>query len=139
MTLTDLKEAAKRRNYIVRKLGGEIEIYPKGRRGDASYFTNDVDDAFQTMRGDWAVNQMHVIKKVVSNYEISPLLPAETALIAYAAASGRSDWTNRLFDDWYRAGSTTVDRDTYATLHRLRNSPHGHDILRDIASYKASK
>ena len=132
MTMTYLKEAAKRRGYIVRKLDGEIEIYPKGKRGDASYFTTDTDDAFQSMKADFASRQAGRIKDVIREFDIEPLLAAEEALIRYAVASGCSDWTNRLFDDWYRAGSTTVDTDTYSTLHRLRNHQDGYEILRRI-------
>jgi len=64
-----------------------------------------------------------------------PLLEAEDALIKYATASSRSDWPNCLFDDWYRAGSTTVDSDTYSTLQRLRNHPDGYEMLRQIANH----
>lgn len=136
MTMTDLKTAAKKRGYIVKKLDGEIEIYPKGKRGDASYFTNDTDDAFDTLKADFASRQAERIKKVTAKFEIHPLLPAEECLIQYAVASGRSDWTNRLFDDWYRAGSTTVDRDTYSTLHRLRNHRDGFEMVHQIANSK---
>lgn len=135
MTLKDLKTAAKRRGYMVRKLDGEIEIYPKGKRGDASYFTNEVDDAFQTMRADFASRQADRIKQVTDKFDINPTLKAEESLIQYAVASGRSDWTMHLFDDWYRAGSTTVDRDTYTLLHCLRNR-NGYEILRQIAESK---
>lgn len=135
LTLTDLKQAAKNREYIVKKLDGEIEIYPKGKRGVASYFTADTVDAFQTMRLDFVQRQTDRIKDVTRKFNIDPLLEAEKALIQYAAASGRYDWTNRLFDDWYRAGSTTVDSDTYATLHRLRNHPDGYELLREIANH----
>jgi hypothetical protein len=136
MTLTYLKEAAKRRGYIVKKTDGEIEIYPKGKRGDASYFTNDTNDAFSTMRADFASRQAERIKNVTREFDIHPLLPAEECLIQYAVASGRSDWTNRLFDDWYRACSTTVDRDTYSVLHRLRNHRDGYEMVRRIAESK---
>lgn len=134
MTMTYLKEAAKRRGYIVKKLDGEIEIYPKGKRGDASYFTNDTNDAFDTMKADFASRQAGRIKEVTRKFDIHPLLPAEECLIKYAVASGRSDWTIHLFNDWYRACSTTVDRDTYATLHRLRNHRDGYDMVHQIAS-----
>lgn len=136
MTLTDLKTAAKKRGYIVKKLDGEIEIYPKGKRGDASYFTTDTDDAFDTMKADFAIRQTGRIKEVTREFDIHPLLPAEECLIQYAVASGRSDWTNRLFDDWYRACSTTVDRDTYSVLHRLRNHRDGYEMVRRIAESK---
>lgn len=135
MTMTELKTAAKKRGYIVRKLDGEIEIYPKGKRGDSSYFTNEVDDAFETLKADFASRQAERIKDVTRKFDIHPLLPAEECLIQYAAASGQYDWTNRLFDDWYRAWSTTVDSDTYATLHRLRNHPDGYEMLRQIANH----
>ena len=134
MTMTDLKPIAKRLGYIVKKLDGEIEIYPKGKRGDASYFTTEVDDAFQTMRLDFVHNQTHLIKRVMDMFDLHHSF--EDALIQYATASGRFDWTNRLFDDWYRAGSTTVDSDTYSVLHRLRNHRDGHEILRQIAKSK---
>ena len=136
MTMTYLKTAAKKRGYIVKKLDGEIEIYPKGKRGDASYFTNEVDDAFQSMKADFASRQAGRIKNVTREFDIHPLLPAEECLIQYAVASGRSDWTNRLFDDWYRACSTTVDRDTYSVLHRLRNHRDGYEMVRRIAESK---
>ena len=136
MTLKDLKTAAKRRGYMVRKTEGEIEIYPKGQRGDASYFTNDTDDAFDTLKADFASRQAKRIKDVTRKFDIHPLLPAEECLIQYAVASGRSDWTNRLFDDWYRAGSTTVDSDTYSVLHRLRNHRDGYDMVHQIANSK---
>lgn len=136
MTMTDLKTAAKKRGYIVKKLDGEIEIYPKGKRGDASYFTTDTDDAFDTMKADFAHRQAERIKDVTREFDIHPLLPAEECLIQYAVSSGRSDWTNRLFDDWYRACSTTVDRDTYSVLHRLRNHRDGYEMVRRIAESK---
>jgi hypothetical protein len=132
-TLTDLKQSAILRGYIVKKLDGEIEIYPKGKRGDASYFTTDTVDAFQTMRLDFVQRQTDRIKEVTARFH--HLLEAEAALIQYATASSRIDWTDRLFGDWYRAGSTTVDSDTYATLHRLRNHPDGHELLREIANH----
>jgi len=131
MTLTDLKTAAKRRGYIVKKLDGEIEIYPKGKRGDASYFAADTEDAYQTMKADFASRQTERIKDVTRKFDIDPL--AEEALLKYAVASGCCDWTARLFADWYRAGSTTVDTDTYSTLHRLRNHRDGYEILRRIS------
>ena len=133
LTLTDLKTAAKQRGYTVNKIDGEIEIYPKGKRGVASYFTPDTVDAFQTMRLDFVQRQTDRIKEVTARFH--PLPEAEEALIQYAAASGRYDWTNRLFDDWYRAGSTTVDSNTYSTLHRLRNHPDGYELLREIANH----
>lgn len=135
MTLKDLKTAAKRRGYMVKKTEGEIEIYPKGGR-DYGHFSSNTDDAFQTMKADFASRQAERIKKVTAKFEIHPLLPAEECLIQYAVASGRSDWTNRLFDDWYRATSTTVDRDTYSTLHRLRNHRDGYDMVQQIAESK---
>lgn len=135
MTLTDLKQSAKNRGYTVNKIDGEIEIYPKGKRGDASYFTTDTVDAFQTMRLDFVRRQTDRIKDVTRKFNIDPLLEAEAALIRYATASGRFDWTNRLFDDWYRAGSTTVDSNTYSTLHRLRNHPEGYELIRQIANH----
>ena len=135
MTLTDLKQSAKNRGYTVNKIDGEIEIYPKGKRGDASYFTTDTVDAFQTMRLDFVQRQTDRIKDVTRKFNIDPLLEAEAALIQYATACSRSDWTSRLFDDWYRAGSTTVDSNTYATLHRLRNHPDGYELLREIANH----
>ena len=55
MSLTELKTTAKKRGYIVEKLDGEIEIYPKGKRGDASYYTDDALDACKTMRLDYVV------------------------------------------------------------------------------------
>lgn len=134
MTMTDLKTAAKRRGYIVKKLDGEIEIYPKGKRGDASYFTTDTDDAFQTMRLDFVHSQTYLIKQVMGEFDLHHSF--EDALIQYATASGRFDWTDHLFNDWYRAGSTTVDSDTYSVLHRLRNHRDGHEILRQIAKSK---
>jgi len=134
MTMTDLKTFAKRLAYIVKKLDGEIEIYPKGKRGDASYFTTDTDDAFQTMKADFASRQAERIKAVTDKFDINPTLKAEECLIQYAVASGRSDWTIHLFNDWYRAGSTTVDRDTYTLLHCLRNR-NGYEILRQIANH----
>jgi len=134
MTMTDLKPIAKRLGYIVKKLDGEIEIYPKGKRGDASYFTTEVDDAFQTMRLDFVHNQTHLIKRVMGMFDLHHSF--EDALIQYATASGRFDWTDHLFNDWYRAGSTTVDSDTYSVLHRLRNQRDGHEILRQIAKSK---
>ena len=132
-TLTDLKTAAKQRGYIVKKLDGEIEIYPKGKRGDASYFTTEPLDALQSMKLDYVHRQTDRIKAVMARF--NPLLEAEDALIKYATASSRFDWTSRLFDDWYRAGSTTVDSDTYSTLHRLRNHPDGYEMLRQIANH----
>lgn len=135
VTMTTLRLAAKRRGYIVKKLDGEIEIYPKGKRGDASYFTNEVDDAFETLKADFVHSQTHRIKQVTAKFDIHPLLPAEDALIQYAMASGQIDWPIRLLADWYRAGSTTVDRDTYSVLHRLRNHPDGYEMLRQIEKH----
>ena len=135
MTMTDLKTAAKRRGYMVKKTEGEIEIYPKGKRGDASYFTNDTDDAFDTLKADFASRQAKRIKEVTDKFDTNPTLKAEECLIQYAVASGRSDWTIHLFNDWYRAGSTTVDSDTYTLLHCLRNR-NGYEILRQIANSK---
>ena len=133
MPLTELKTAAKKRGYIVKKLDGEIEIYPKGKRGDASYFTDDALDAFKTMRMDFVQRQSARITFVTAGYEGLERFTAP--LIQYATASGRWDWTYRLYGDWRRAGSATVDSDTYSQLHRLRNHPSidGHEILRQIA------
>lgn len=135
MTLTDLKTAAKRRGYMTKKLDGEIEIYPKGKRGAASYFTDDTEDAYWTMKADFARRQAERIRQVTAKFDLNPTLRAEESLIKYAVTSGRCDWTDRLFNDWYRAGSTTVDLDTYTLLHCLRNR-NGHDILRQIAESK---
>ena len=134
MTLTELKTAAKKRGYLVKKLDDEIEIYPKGKRGDASYFTTEVDDAFGTMKADFASRQAERIKDVIREFDIDPL--AEEALIQYAVTSGCCDWTTRLFADWYRAGSTTVDTNTYSTLHRLLNHRDGYEMVRRIAESK---
>jgi hypothetical protein len=133
MPLTELKTAAKKRGYIVKKLDGEIEIYPKGKRGDASYFTDDALDAFKTMRMDFVQRQSARITFVTAGYEGLERFTAP--LLTYAMASGRWDWTDHLLRDWYRAGSTTVGCDTYSQLHRLRNHPtiDGHEILRQIA------
>lgn len=132
MTMTTLRLAAKKRGYIVKKLDGEIEIYPKGERGEASYFTNEVDDAFNTMREDFVRRQANRIKQVTAIFDIRHLLPAEEALIQYATASGHIDWPMRLASDWYRGGSTTVDSETYSILHRLRNHPDGYEMLRQL-------
>jgi len=134
MTLKDLKTAAKRRGYMVKKTENEIEIYPKGGR-DYGHFSSDTDNAFEALKADFASRQAERIKEVTRKFDINPTLKAEESLIQYAVASGRSDWTMHLFDDWYRAGSTTVDRDTYTLLHCLRNR-NGYEILRQIAESK---
>lgn len=134
ITLAELKTAARQRGYVARKQDGEFEIYPKGERGGESYFTADITDAFQTLRVSFNHREANKISAVLAQFLTEPHTRLKFALVTYAVTSGHCDWVDRLSHDWYRAGSTTVDSDTYSTLHRLRNHPNGRDILCKIAN-----
>lgn len=52
MTDKELRKLLKTCGWMLRKDGNEYEVYPKGKRGDLSYFTNDRQDALNTAKNE---------------------------------------------------------------------------------------
>ena len=136
-TLADLKSHAKSKGYTVRVLDGEIECYPTGKRGDASYFeTNDEDGRRSVLAFMNADREQRVRAKVALVPEIVDgfPFPQETreALIAWMLYHG-AEWLDKLvWQGWYHGrydGFTgSNDGNVSGLLQRLRNT-NGHEVL----------
>ena len=124
MTDTDLRKLLKTWGWILRKDGDEYEVYPKGKRGDLSYFTNDRQDALDTAKAE-AKSAFEASIRFITYDGV------QDALIQWHDTF-RASWREALFTAWYtgnygRFSPTSVS----STLQRLRNT-HGGEVINQI-------
>ena len=124
MSLVELRRVLKTWGYCLKKDGDELEIYPKGKRGALSYFTDDKNDARFTAAAEAAQTFTRSLEAV------SEITTEETreALVEWFRYH-RADWMDKLQSAWYSGGyvgfqGTNVE----GTLQRLRNT-NGRDVL----------
>jgi len=124
MTDKELRKLLKTWGWMLRKDGDEYEVYPKGERGDLSYFTNDRQDALNTAKNEAKYAFEASIRFIT--YE-----GVQDALIQWHDTF-RASWREALFTAWYtgnygRFSTTNVS----SILQRLRNT-NGQDTLAQI-------
>ena len=133
MTLAELKKAAKTRNFVVRKDGDEIEIYPKGRRGDQSYFGEDTADMFATMN----INFEWSFEKGFDGAAAEcPVFQTEEIKDAFMDLCKRyhGKWMEKLRLQWMRGQKVSSTSEQQSWLQRVRNfqapsgSPQGNGL-----------
>jgi len=132
ITKSDLQARAKSFDYVVRILDGEIEAYPKGLRGDASYFTDDDQDGrrevIQWFRAD---RDSRFAARLV---DLPITEDQRQALIKWHAYHGKEWLENLLWKGWFsgRYEGFGNDWEVTSSLQTLRNN-NGHEVLASFA------
>jgi len=125
-TLKNVKDVAKKFGYTVRKNDNELELYPKGQRGDKSYYTDDYGDAICTVRAMAQYNFKQAIEDEINSEELA------SALCEWFKAHGDS-WKDALYNAWYTGsyGSTFATNNVSSVLQKFRNG-NGHEVVAKI-------
>lgn len=118
-----MKALIKKWGYVANFDGGEVEIYPKGKRGAGSYFASDKRDAVKTAREE-------AISAFRANLETAGLeLWQRDALASWFERTG-IQWRDALYDAWctgnYRGSAASAE------LQALRNSRDGYRLVAAI-------
>jgi len=132
ITKSDLQARAKNFDYVVRIVDGEIEAYPKGLRGDASYFaTDDQEGRAEVIRWFRADRDARFAARL-SYQDITA--EAKAALIKWHAYHGKEWIKNLLWQGWAngRYDGFGNDWEVTSALQTLRNT-NGHDVLRSLS------
>ena len=124
MTDKELRKLLKTWGWMLKKDGDQYEVYPKGERGDWSYFTTDKMDALGTAAAESrAMFNTHL--RHITNEEVNG------ALLLWFSTF-RAGWRERLFDAWYTGNYGIYNtHDVSSILQRLRNT-NGQDTLAQI-------
>lgn len=130
ITKSDLQARAKNYGYTVRILDGEIEAYPTGNRGDASYFACDDQEGRQEVIAWFRADREARFKSRLSYLDINEDIKA--ALLEWFMYHG-TEWLNKLiWEAWtngrYDGFSTS---NVSSTLQQFRNT-NGHAVLRTL-------
>jgi hypothetical protein len=125
-TIAEARERLARVGYSLRKKDGEFEVFPKGKPGPLSYFTNDLDDAVGTARAE-------VERAFKAKVDPLPIpTEAKTALCMWHRSHG-VEWKEELYHAWITGNYGTFAHDNVSsTLQRLRNSPNGHEVIENL-------
>jgi hypothetical protein len=124
-TFAQLKGWAKQRGYMAKKTDGEYEIYPKGGRGDRSYFTNCTKDAADTLKVEFAWAVRRAYQEVAQEHDVLHVAEIEDAILALIQKSGLG-WITPLekfcVGGWNIFGPKDAKRsDRHAAIQRFRN------------------
>ena len=113
-------------DYQLKSLDGEFEVYPKGQRGEKSYFTNDLIDAINTARFSRKHEFAESIKDVPTTKEV------KAALVEWYAAHYKA-WKTALYNSWFTGsyGSRFANTDVASILQSFRNV-NGHEAISKI-------
>lgn len=124
-SLKELKAACSRVNHVLVKDGDEYEVYPRGKRGAASYFTTDASDAVTTAQAEF----IRDYRAKVAASAVHALL--QPALCEWINAYG-NEWKELLYQAWingnYRSFRNT---NTESSLQKLRNT-NGHEAIANL-------
>lgn len=126
MTMREAREYLKEVNYVLRKLDDEIEVYPKGNRGDASHFSEDLRDAVHTARRCREFEFDRATESLPVTDEIRDAL-------RLWHKEHYADWKEALHGAWY-SGNYGYHFPESHHLQRLRNT-NGHEVLKDLEIY----
>jgi hypothetical protein len=122
-TQKDVKTLVKKWGYLAKFSDGEVEVYPKGKRGSRSYFASDSQDAVRTAREE-------AIAAFRASLEATGLeLWQRDALASWFERTG-TQWRDALYDAWctgnYRGSAASSE------LQALRNSREGYALVASI-------
>jgi len=123
LTQKDAKTLLKRWGYLAKFGDGEVEIYPKGKRGECSYFAADNRGAVRTAREE-------AVAAFRANLDAAGLeLWQRDALASWFERTG-IQWRDALYDAWrtgnYRGSAVSSE------LQALRNSRDGYALVASI-------
>jgi len=130
ITKSDLQARAKNFGYCVRILDHEIEAYPRGMRGDASYFATDDQDGrievINFMRADRDARFLAKLERLPISDE------TKEALVKWHAYHG-TEWREALYSAWFNGAYNGFGNDwnVTGTLQRFRNT-NGHEVVSRI-------
>lgn len=112
--------------YQLKSLDGEFEVYPKGQRGEKSYFTNDLIDAINSARFSRKHEFAESIKDVPTTKEV------KAALVEWFAYH-HAEWKTALYTAWINGnyGGRFANTDVASILQAFRNT-NGHEVLNKI-------
>lgn len=130
MTLSEVKSACAFWGYSVRVNDGELEAYPKGKRGDASTFESNDPIGRKSLVDTVKASACYTFERAVDNCELLAGLPfAGDALCAWFYDNG-AEWKPRLIGAWMTGnyhGSAVS-----GSLQLLRNHARGFDIVESL-------
>ena len=119
----DVMALIKKWGYLAKFGDGQVEIYPKGKRGLCSYFASDKQDAVRTAREE-------AIAAFRANLEATGLeVWQRDALASWFARMG-IQWRDALYNAWFTGnyqGSAVSSE-----LQALRNSRDGYRLIAAI-------
>jgi len=124
-TATSARPFLKAAGYMLKHEDGEWEIYPKGRRGDQSYFTGSLCDAVATARFDRTREFARAILHLDLHNDIKEALKDWHAIHF-------SGWKDALYKAWYTGNYNRFEKSHL--LQRLRNT-NGHDVIAQLEIY----
>jgi len=127
LTLADLRRYARTYGWLVKVDGDELEVYRSGHRGNASYFTDDRDDALATIKAQ-------ATSLFTTALCLSSLTDEATfdALIEWYSTH-RAAWHRELRDAWYSGNyGRFASKDVSSILQRLRNHFDGHAVINEV-------
>ncbi len=119
----EVKTLVKKWGYLAKFSDGEVEIFPKGKRGACSYYASDKQDAVRTAREE-------AIAAFRASLEATGLeLWQRDALASWFERTG-IQWRDALYDAWftgnYRGSAASSE------LQALRNSREGYALVASI-------
>ena len=124
VTIKELKDGLKKWGRLMKIEGEEIEVYPKGKRGALSYFTDDRLDALSTARKE-ALSTFEMSLDWITNEHV------EAALYAWYSLHG-STWKSELLRAWSNGNYGKLTMTPHAgNLQRFRNAD-GHEAIEHI-------
>ena len=127
-TKSDLNKKAKSYGYSVKFSDGDVEAYPKGMRGEASFFETDDEDGriaiLATIKADFSARFSAKLGAIDIIYPV-----AREALQKWHAYHGIA-WLENLHTAWmYGRYDGFMNSNVSSDLQQLRNT-YGHAVLK---------
>lgn len=122
-TLRDVKEVCRKYGYVCKTSPDkELEVYPKGYRDTASYFTDDRYDAIVTVRTSAVAAYKEMMRPLVRTEVLD-------SLVLWFERHG-VDWKSMLHHAWYTGsyGYSFSGSNAAGILQKFRNTD-GYEVL----------
>ena len=130
LTLADLRRYARTYGWLVKVDGDELEVYRSGHRGNASYFTDDRDDALATIKAE----ATSLFTTALFHSTLTDEATREALLEWYS--THRAAWHRELRGAWYSGNyGRFSSNDVSSILQRLRNHFDGHYVIDQIHQF----
>lgn len=112
--------------YQLKVADGEFEVYPKGQRGEKSYFTNDLIDAINSAR----FSRKHEFAESIK--DIPTVAEVKAALVEWYSFH-HGEWKNALYNAWFNGnyGGRFANTNVASILQAFRNT-NGHEVVSKI-------